>query len=46
MVDDERVVVLLDFVGWLLVLFVVELLLRVAVLVGPLRISFFGREFT
>ena len=37
--------VLLDFVGWLLLLFVVELL-RVAVLVWPLRISFFGREFT
>ena len=37
--------VLLDFVGWLLLLFVVELP-RVAVLVWPLRISFFGREFT
>lgn len=40
--------VLLDFVGWLLLLFVVVVveLLRVAVLVWPLRISFFGREFT
>ena len=37
-VDDERVVVLLDLVGWLL--------LRVAVVVWPLRISLFGREFT
>ena len=47
-VDVERVVVLLDLVGWLLLLFVVVVveLLRVAVLVWPLRISFFGREFT